>query len=155
MLIVNSDVSQGKVPSKSDIPDLIKCYNKRFDILRSSPENNQDDNEHVNPVKSFWKKKGIHFPGRSPVPNSTAVNQKQDSVATTGARLLNDFAEPNSKREEEYLLQIGLNQSLQSIQHDSEYTERHHSTHASTTTTEEDVGGLGLLFEAAILLENE
>ena len=50
MLIVNSDVSQGKVPSKSDIPDLIKCYNKRFDILRSSPENNQDDNEHVKPT---------------------------------------------------------------------------------------------------------
>ena len=55
-LLVYSDVrklervSQGKVPSKSDIPDLIKCYNERFDILRSSPENNQDDNEHVKPT---------------------------------------------------------------------------------------------------------
>ena len=66
-LVVNADlrklerVCKGTIPSKSDIPRLIKQYNEGFDVLKDSSE---EKVHNVNPVKSLWEKKGIKFPRR-------------------------------------------------------------------------------------------
>ena len=74
------------------------------------------------------------------------------------------MSEPNSKREEEYLIQIALNQSLQYNQRPCEpglepgyYHERATSFAAKIqpTDAEEDVSGLGMLLEAANIVEKK
>ena len=117
-LIINCDVRklericQGKVPPKHEITDLLKKYNERSDVREAlSTENEKTASNHVNPVKSLWEKKGIAFPGHGLLPNSTVANRGDVGAVPRTPAL--DLSVPNSKREEEYLIQIALNKSLQ------------------------------------------
>ena len=112
---MNSDIRKlekvchGKLLSKGEIPTLLQKYNERFDILCQSNTDCDDDKERVNPVKQLWEKKVIRFPGHGSLPN-TSLSKDVGS----------HFTEPKSKHEEEYLLQIGLSQSLQILLPESE-----------------------------------
>ena len=160
-LVVNSDIRKlervchGKLPSKAEIPTLLQSYNDRFDILRKLDTDSEDDDERVNPVKQLWEKKGVRFPGRGSLPNTVdcAINSQKtayESVASTSLPI--HFTEPKSKREEDYLFQIGLSQSLQTIQPENVNTVCNDSSEDRETDVEEVVG-LHMLFEAAKILE--
>jgi hypothetical protein len=150
-LVVNSDIRKlekvchGKLPSKAEIPTLLQKYNERFDILCQSNTDCDDDEEHVNPVKQLWEKKGIRFPGHGSVPNTSLSKD-----------VASHFAEPKSKREEEYLLQIGLSQSLQMLPPESEDVTSCNDSGESgeeRRSEVENIDGLHMLFKAAKLLE--
>ncbi len=68
-LAVNADIRKlekicgRKVPSNSEMPDLIKHFDEGYDVLRSRPvDQRRDANPSVNPVKALWETKGIRFP---------------------------------------------------------------------------------------------
>ena len=67
-LAVNADIRKlekicgRKVPSKSEMPDLIKLFDEGYDVLRSKPvDQRRDANPSVNPVKALWEKKAYVF----------------------------------------------------------------------------------------------
>ena len=160
-LVVNSDIRKlervchRKLPSKAEIPAVLHSYNDRFDILRKLDTDSEDNAEWVNPVKLLWEKKGVCFPGRGSLPNNVdcAIHSQKnayESVASTSLPI--HFTEPKSKREEDYLFQIGLSQSLQTIQSENVNTVCNDSSKDREEEVEEVVG-LHMLFEAAKILE--
>ena len=67
-LAVNADIRKlekicgRKVPSKSEMPDLITQFDEGYDVLRSKPvDHKRDANPSVNPVKALWETKCIRF----------------------------------------------------------------------------------------------
>ena len=123
-LVVNSDIRKlervchRKFPAKAEIPTLLEKYDERFDILGQPNIDSEGDEEHVNPVKHLWKKKGIRFLGHGCVPNtsfsSCAIHNEKNMIdSETSKNMAEHFAVPKSKRDEEYLLRIGLSQSLE------------------------------------------
>ena len=160
-LVVNSDIRKlervchGKLPAKAEIPTLLEKYNERFDILGQPNVDSEDDEEHVNPVKHLWEKKGIRFPGHGSVPNtsfsSCVIHHEKNVIDSEISKNMAEyFAVPKSKRDEEYLLRIGLSQSLETRQPEakdiiccSDSGEEHGS----------DVENVDMLFKAEKLLE--
>ena len=92
-LLVNSDVRklervcEGKLPSKDQIPQLLKQYNEQFDVLKSTDLASAKKINHINPVKALWEKKGVKFPGFGPAPNTTKVTTCTSASASSGESL--------------------------------------------------------------------
>lgn len=165
-LLVNSDIRKlervchGKLPLKHEIQPMLQMYDDRFDILSKTNAGSESDYEHVNPVKQLWEKKGIRFPGRGSVPNSTSCSIPSQNVSVgddiietpTSSATQYHLGEPKSKREEDYLLQIGLSQSLETKQPEI-IVYCNESDDKRAESEGEDICGLDMLFEAAKILE--
>ena len=82
-----------KIPNANEIKKLICEYDEGFDITKKTAlEQNQQTN--VNPVKRLWEAKGIRFPGRGILPNSSSTPSSSGCSATRGAEpvFYSDFA---------------------------------------------------------------
>ena len=91
---------------------LIREYHEGFAIIMQTVlEQSQQTN--VNPVKRLWEAKGIRFPGRGILPNSSNTPKSSSCTATLGA-------EPVSYNDLLCLLlssrklELGINESLRS-----------------------------------------
>ena len=70
---------------------------------------------HVNPVKRPWEAKGIRFPGRGILPNSSSTPSTSSGCAATfGAEpvFYSDFAMPLTFEQEKMYLELGSSESL-------------------------------------------
>ena len=152
-LIVNTDIRklericQGKVPPKSQMPQLLKEYDENFSVTREKTKTDYS----INPVKQLWEQKGVCFPGRGVLPNrGESFSRASDhaiyetptstmpSIRRCDSKLLVD--EPKTLEEERCHLQMGLSESLKTC---------------PPTVARQDVEsdyGLTLLFEAAKLV---
>ena len=101
-LLVKSDIRKlehmcrGKIPPKSEIQSLLKNYN---DILAHS----RDNKSHGNPVRDLWKKKGVRFPCKDPLPGPqhSAKESAADILARNGLGPMQELSD-ESNSEEEY-----------------------------------------------------
>jgi hypothetical protein len=111
--------------------------------------------EHVNPVVKLWEQKGIKFPGKGVLPNSTYSTSCQVIPSTKLGQYF-----PATLEEENYHIKIGIEQSLQSLPSSDTRTvtptisctgrsERHDFVEESE---EETYYGLSLLFKAAQIM---
>ena len=104
---VNSDIRKlerichGKIPPKSEIQNLLKNYNDNFDVLKDS----RGKKSHGNPVKDLWKKRGVRFPGKDPLPNFqySAKESAADILTRNGLGPLPESDESDSEEKYEGL----------------------------------------------------
>lgn len=160
-LIVNSDIRKlekackGKIPSKSDIPRLIKQYDENFHVLNDSSSEEKVTGHNINPVKSLWERKGIKFPGSGPPPNyqQHAMRQSATSTTTETHQQGTESSDAQIKQQEEYLIQVAMNESLKTHSNDNTSTNVSHSTKSEAVSdNSNEFEGLELLFEAAKLV---
>ena len=81
---------------------------------------------HVTPVKRPWEAKGIRFPGRGILPNSSSTPSTSSGCAATfGAEpvFYSDFAMPLTFEQEKMYLELGSSESLRSSSSTVKYIE--------------------------------
>ena len=81
---------------------------------------------HVNPVKRPWDAKGIRFPGRSILPNSSSTPSTSSGYAATLRAepvFYSDFAMPLTFEQEKMYLELGSNESFRSSSSTVKYIE--------------------------------
>ena len=107
-LLVNTDIrklkrnGKGKVLDTSEIQKLIHEYNKTFAVT-SRQKVLEFKQIPVNPVKCLWKQEGIKFSGKG-----TATSTCTASVSTSFSNV------PNTVKEENFYLEMGITESLKS-----------------------------------------
>jgi len=96
-LLVNSDIRKlerichGKVPPSAEIPNLLKMYNENFDVLTNSLDlQSCATSKPEHPVKDLWEKKGVKFPGKGTVPNSSWSETSNRFQGTSTQSATND-----------------------------------------------------------------
>ena len=151
-LLVTTDIRklericEGKIPPRNQIQQLLKQYDENFAVTREQPKTGSI----INPVRKLWEQKGISFPGKGILPNSTesdgSAHRKSASTCVSGASATGSCSqflfsyEPTTLEEEECHLERGLSESLKTCP----------SSMAKQNVSEPDYG-LTLLFEAAQL----
>lgn len=88
-------ICNGKILNANEIKKLIREYNEGFAITKQAPLE-QSQETYVNSVKRLWEAKGIRFPGRGILPNSSSTPTSSGRTATLGAEpvFYSDFAMP-------------------------------------------------------------
>jgi hypothetical protein len=162
-LVVNTDirklerVCKGKVPDIGEIQNLLTKYEAGFDVFNETVSEQSTQREHVNPVVKLWEQKGIKFPGKGVLPNSTYSTISQVIPSTASGQYF-----PATLEEENYHIKIGIEKSLQSLPSSDTHTvtgipaisctgrsERHDFVEESEEETDY---GLSLLFKAAQIM---
>ena len=116
----------------------------------------QSQESYVNPVKRLWEAKGVRFPGRGILPNSSSTPTSSGCTATLGAEpvFYSDFAIPLTFEQEKMYFELGFNESLRSSSSKAKHIEK--SAITDTYSSEPDVSEpadycLSLLFIAGKL----
>jgi len=107
-------------------------------------------------VKRLWEQKGIRFPGRGILPNSSSAPTSTSTCTASPAELVlfSDLAMPKTFEEENMFLELGIKESLKSSSSTVKHIQESPITYNSKPdTSEPDVNqpdyGLSLLFTAA------
>ena len=143
-------ICNGKVPDTSEIQELIREYDESFAIT-SRQKALELEQTPVNPVKRLWEQKSIKFPGKGILPNSSVKSCTATSTRTASVTSVSDV--PNTVKEENLYLEMGITESLKSYSSTPKNTEQSEITSSDRQPdVDEPDYGLSLLFTAAKLV---
>ena len=155
-LLVNTDIRKlericnGKVPDTSEIQKLIHEYDEGFAVTSRQKALEQTP---VNPVKRLWEQKGIKFPGKGILLNSSVKSCTATSTCTASVGTsVSDV--PNTVEEENLYLEMGITESLKSYSSTPKNTEQSEISSDRQPDVDEPDYGLSLLFTAAKLVSD-
>lgn len=155
-LLVNTDIRKlericnGKVPESNEIQKLIREYDESFAITCRQKALEQTP---VNPVKRLWEQKGIKFPGKGILPNSSVKSCTATSTCTASVTSVSDV--PKTVEEENFYLEMGITESLKTYSSTPKNTEQSQITSSDRQPdVDEPDYGLSLLFTAAKLVSD-
>ena len=116
-LVLNTDIRKleriwnGKIPNANEIKKLDREYDEGFAITKHTAlEQSQQTN--VNPVKRPWEAKGIRYPGRGILPNSSSAPSTSSAIFGAEPVFYSDFAMPLTFEHKKMYLELGSNESL-------------------------------------------
>ena len=158
-LLVNTDIRKlericnGKVPDTSEIQKLVHEYDESFAVT-SRQKALELEQAPVNPVKRLWEQKGIKFPGKGILPNSSVKSCTATSTCTASVGTsVSDV--PNTVEEENLYLEMGITESLKSYSSTPKNNEQSEITSSDRQPDiDEPDYGLSLLFTAAKLVSD-